>query len=81
MTELLGNPFLSVSDKLVTLDTQNVMDPSGATSLSCIHENGQDPHSAFSKEGLEQAAVPRSLTIKGNNMLTFATDQTSKIEV
>ena len=33
VVEHLGNPFLSMSDELVTLDTQNVMDPSVATSV------------------------------------------------
>ena len=72
VVEQLDNPFLSMSDELVTLDTQTVMDPSVATSLSCIHKNGQALHSAFCKERLEQANVPLSQTIKRNNMLTFA---------
>ena len=50
VVEQLYNPFLSMSDELLTLDTQTVMDPSIVTSLSCIHKNGQARHSAFSKE-------------------------------
>ena len=81
VVEQLGNPFLSTGDELVTLDTQNVMDTSVATSLSCVHQNGQALHSAFCKERPEEATVPLSQNIKRNNMLTFANDLTVKIEV
>ena len=50
VVEQLDNPFHSMSDERVTLDTQTFMDPSVATSLSCIHKNGQALHSAFSKD-------------------------------
>ena len=78
--EQLDNPFLSMSDELLTLDTQTVMDPSIVTSLLCIHKNGQILHSAFSKEWLEQATVPLSQTIKRNNVLTFANRPKRKIK-
>ena len=72
VVEQLGNPFLATSQELIVLDKQNVMEQAVATSLSQIREAGQTLHAAYVKERLEQASVPVSDTIKGNNMLTFA---------
>ena len=53
VVQQIGNPFLSINDKLVALDTQIVMEPAVANSMAQIQDLGKVLHAAYVTERLE----------------------------
>ena len=53
VVEQIGNPFLSINDELVALDTQIVMEPAVANSMAQIQDLGKVLHAAYVTECLE----------------------------
>jgi hypothetical protein len=78
-----GNPFSATGTEMFSLDTQTVMEPEVAISLSQIHIVGQSRHKVFVTERLEapppnKVQVPLSDTIPKNNVYTFANRPNTK---
>lgn len=68
--EQLGNPFDN-GHVLVALHTQ-VMKDEVVASLAQLHNLGKDLHAKFVTQTLEQGTLPITITIKRQNVLTFA---------
>ena len=70
--EVMGNPFLELSQDLLVLDTKDIMDVSVAETVRKVERLGREQYDIFINERLNQNSKPFTDTIPKNKLPLFS---------